>query len=183
LNFGTSVITYGLQPVRAHIAKSVAVANSVARQDVMTTICKMAGLYTAIIGILLINMATPTVSAGLNEFFGKYAAAITDVGSVFKIFLTLPILYLLGYLIVAEPYSNTKIFALSQFSGIFCIAVSFFFRDPEGSIYALLLNGIYLGNLLKICIYLSIIVGQEKWGYQSLYQVLFLTPLLMVPIL
>ena len=182
LNVGAAVITYGLQPIRAHIAASITLSDSLARQNIVTNICKMAGLYILVVGMIAIHILAPAVLAVLNNFFGKYGAAIMDVRGVFNILLTLPVLYLLGYLVVSKPYSNTEIFSLSQFSGITCVAIIFLMRGPNDSIYAVLLMGIFFGNLLKILIYALVIIKQEKWGYQSLYQFLLLIPFFMVPI-
>ena len=182
LNFGSALITYGLQPIRAHIASLIADADENTRNNVLINICKHAGLYILIMGVAFINLVVPGIKYWMQVFLTKYELAIMDLQYVFSIILTMPSLYLLGYLLVAKPFNKTGIYAVSQLAGIVCMAISFFVMDSDDSIYSALLVGIYFGNVMKILLYISVMASQQNWCLKNIYQLILCAPFLFLPL-
>lgn len=182
LNFGSALITYGLQPIRAHIASLIADADKNTRNNVLINICKKSGLYIFIIGMAFINLVVPSIKYWMHVFLAKYELAIIDLHYVFSIILTFPLLYLLGYLLVAKPFNKTGIYAVSQLAGIVCMAISFFVMNSDDSIYSALLLGIYFGNVVKILLYISVMASQQKWCLKNIYQLFLCFPFLFLPL-
>ena len=115
--------------------------------------------------------------------FDNYDLAIFHLEDVFNILLTMPVLYLLGYLVVAKPFYKTGLYAFSQLAGILCMALNFLIMGDEDSIYSTLLIGIYYGNILKILIYIAVMAEQQKWCFNNIIQFSLLLPFLFLPFL
>lgn len=183
LGIGSALITYGIQPIRAHIANTFADADENAQKKMIMNICKNTGLYICLIGLIFINLLTPTIKTLMNVIFDNYDQAIFYLHDVFNILLTMPVLNLLGYIVVAKPFYKTGIFAFSQLAGILCMALNFLIMGAEDSIITTLLIGIYYGNVLKILIYVVVMAGQQKWCNKNFFQLLFLFPFIFIPFL
>ena len=180
---GSAIITYGLQPIRAHIASSFADGEDYTRKKIILDICKKTGLYMFIVGVVLITLFVPVIKYWMLFLFSKYDEAIIELHNIFNIILTMPALNLLGYLVVAKPFNKTGIFAFSQLAGIFCMAMSFLILGNEYSIYSTLLIGIYYGNVLKILIFILVMAGQQKYSSINTSQLLLLLPFVFLPFL
>ena len=126
LGLGSAIITYGLQPIRAHIASSFADGEDYTRKKIILDICKKTGLYMFIVGVVLITLFVPVIKYWMLFLFSKYDEAIIELHNIFNIILTMPALNLLGYLVVAKPFNKTGIFAFFSIGWDFLYGHEFF---------------------------------------------------------
>ena len=182
---GSAIITYGLQPIRAHIASSFADGEDYTRKKIILDIYLQKNWFIYVYSWSRLNYTFCTRNKILDAFFlfSKYDEAIIELHNIFNIILTMPALNLLGYLVVAKPFNKTGIFAFSQLAGIFCMAMSFLILGNEYSIYSTLLIGIYYGNVLKILIFILVMAGQQKYSSINTSQLLLLLPFVFLPFL
>ena len=181
LNIMNTITSYMIEPIRASLAESFSSSDHIARYLLLNKIALFAGIVLVISGVFLIKLLMPIFSQLVILFAPKYSLVIPAFEMVFKICLTFPLLFILGYLVVAKPYNKTLFFALSQFSGVIAISISFWILNFDQSIYWILLFGIYYGNIIKIYIYFGIMTLERKSSKKHAKLVIYLMPFVLVP--
>jgi len=182
LNIANTLTSFMVEPIRANLAKLFSSGDAMTRAILLNKIVLYAGIVLVVGGMLLIKLLMPVFSQLAMLFAPKYSLVFPVFEMVFKICLTFPLLFILGYLIVAKPYEKSIFFAVSQFSGVIAISISFWILKVDQSIYWVLLLGVYYGNVLKIYSYFGMMTlkrkSSENYDAKSLF---YLIPFVLVP--
>ena len=181
LNIANTLISYMVEPIRANLAKLFSSGDAMTRSLMLDKIAFYAGVALPVGGILLIKLFMPVFSHLALILAPQYALVFSEFEMVFMTALTFPLVFILGYLIVADPYKKTGFFAISQFSGVIAISASFWILKLDQSIYWVLLLGIYYGNVLKIYSYFVVMDLERGSLMRYAKSVFFMVPLTSLP--
>ena len=181
LNMFNLILTYSIEPFRANICAQIAKGDITYRIQSLQRICFYAGACFAIIGGFLIEVLMPFFLQISSIILPNYTTILLEFKLLFKICLTLPLLFLLGYIVVASPYKKILLFTISQISGLICVCGAFWIFNFEKSIYWILLSGIYFGNVFKIFWYLAVLI-KSNGKYSDIHlTVLSASPFFLLP--